>query len=281
MAAPSYAGRMATLLDEERPFALVTVIRARGVAGYAPGQKLIAPDSGAVEGDMPPGAVREAIAAAARPAIADEHIRLARFAPDGAPLPTRGGSLRQAEQREGAVVEVSIQPHLPQEQLIIAGAGHIGEPLAQIAKVLGYRVTVIDDRAHFANRERFPEADRVIAADFAAAMGTLRLHVRTYIVLVTRGHEHDEAILQQIIGSPAPYIGMIGSKRRVLVVFERLVAEGIPDEKLHRVYAPIGLDIGARWPEEIALAIMAEIVNLRRGGGAPSLALRRQSTAAG
>ena len=276
MATPSYAGRMAALLDEERPFALVTVIRAQGGAGYVPGQKLIVTDCGTVEGDVPPGAVREAIAAAAQAAIAGEHIQLARFTPAGAPLPARGGSLRQAELREGAVVEVSIQPHLPQEHLIIAGAGHIGEPLAQIAKVLGYRVTVVDDREHFANRERFPDADRVIAAGFAETMAQLRLHMRTYIVLVTRGHEHDEAILEQIINSPAPYIGMIGSKRRVLVVFERLVADGIPDEKLHRVYAPIGLDIGARWPEEIALAIMAEIVNLRRGGGAPSLALRAQ-----
>ena len=231
MATSSYAGRMAALLDDERPFALVTVLRAREVAGYVPGQKLIVTDSGTVEGDLPPGAIREAIAAAAQAAIAAEHIQLARFTAAGAPLPARGGSLRQAEQREGAVVEVSIQPHLPQEHLIIAGAGHIGEPLAQIAKVLGYRVTVIDDRAHFANRERFPDADRVIAADFAATMAQLRLHMRTYIVLVTRGHEHDEAILEQIINSPAPYIGMIGSKRRVLVVFRAAGGRGYSRRK--------------------------------------------------
>ena len=191
MATTSYTGRMAALLDEERPFALVTVVRAHGVADYVPGQKLLVVGSGSANGDFPPGPVREAIAAAARDALANEHIQLARFAPDGVELPARRGSLRQAERQEEAAVEVSIQPHLPQEQLIIAGAGHIGAPLARVAKVLGYKVTVIDDREHFANRARFPEADEVIAADFAETIAKLRLHERTYIVLVTRGHEYD------------------------------------------------------------------------------------------
>jgi len=172
---------------------------------------------------------------------------------------------------------VAIEPHLPQPHLVILGAGHIGTALARLARLLRFAVTVIDDRALFANRERFPDADQVIVGDFAAELGRLQITPWTYVVLVTRGHEHDETSLQQIVDSPAPYIGMIGSRRRVLLVFRHLEELGIPAEKLDRVYAPIGLDIGARTPEEIALAIMAEIVKVRRGGRAQSLALRQQA----
>ncbi|HEX2187226.1 MAG TPA: XdhC family protein, partial [Chloroflexota bacterium] len=137
-------------------------------------------------------------------------------------------------------------------------------------------VTVIDDRARFASRERFPEAEEVLVAPFQEAIAQQTITPWTYLVLVTRGHEHDEATLRRVVGSPAPYIGMIGSRRRVLLVFQRLTAAAVPDEFLDRIYAPIGLDIGARWPEEIALAIMAEIVKVRRGGRAESLALRHR-----
>jgi xanthine dehydrogenase accessory factor len=133
---------------------------------------------------------------------------------------------------------------------------------------------VIDDRERFASRERFPDADEVIAAPFEEAIDRQTITPWTYLVLVTRGHEHDEATLRRVVGSPAPYIGMIGSRRRVMVVFQRLAAADVPSHFLDRIYAPIGLDIGGRWPEEIALAIMAEIVKVRRGGRAESLAWR-------
>jgi xanthine dehydrogenase accessory factor len=139
-------------------------------------------------------------------------------------------------------------------------------------------VTVIDDRARFANRERFPDADDIVVDQFDQAIAGQRITPWTYLVLVTRGHEHDEATLQQVVGSDAPYIGMIGSRRRVLVVFKRLAELGVPEAFLKRVYAPIGLDIGSRTPEEIALAIMAEIVNVRRHGAARSLALWQRSS---
>jgi xanthine dehydrogenase accessory factor len=176
-------------------------------------------------------------------------------------------------------VELALEPMLPPPRLIIVGAGHIAVPLARLGKLLGFEVTVIDDRARFASRDRFPDADEIVVDAFDRAIERQTITPWTYLVLVTRGHEHDEATLRRVVGSPAPYIGMIGSRRRVLLVFQRLAREGVPERFLDRVYAPVGLDIGSRTPEEIALAIMAEIVNVRRGGRAPSLSLRQRPVA--
>jgi xanthine dehydrogenase accessory factor len=268
------AARILALLEERSPFCLATVVYARGV-GLVPGQKLVVHPDGTTEGSLGGGPLEAAVRAAATEQLRREDIALARFAPDGAPLPARR-ALRQAE-GDPAVVEVSLEPMLPPPRLIVVGAGHIAVPLVQYAHICGFEVTVIDDRARFASRERFPAAEEVIVDDFEAAVARQRITPWTYVVLVTRGHEHDEATLQRIVDSPTPYIGMIGSRRRVLLVFQRLIARGVPDHFLDRIYAPIGLDINARWPEEIALAIMAEIVKVRRGGRAQSLALRHRA----
>lgn len=169
-------------------------------------------------------------------------------------------------------VEVQARP----PHLVIAGAGHIALPLAAIAHVCDFQVTVLDDRPQYANPERFPTAERVIAGEFTAELRALRAEGRldrhTYVVLVTRGHQHDVDCLVEILGDPVAYIGMIGSQRRVRAVFDLLEGEkGIPAQEFDRVYAPIGLDIGARTPAEIAVCIMAEIINVLRGGSSPSL----------
>jgi xanthine dehydrogenase accessory factor len=130
---------------------------------------------------------------------------------------------------------------------------------------------VLDDRPAFANRERFPEADEVLAADFGETLSTYPLDDQIYIAIMTRGHSHDMECLLQVIESPVPYIGMIGSRRRVRGVFDLVKAEGYSKEALARVHAPIGLDIGAQTPEEIALSVMAEVVKARRGGTGSSL----------
>jgi xanthine dehydrogenase accessory factor len=133
-------------------------------------------------------------------------------------------------------------------------------------------VIVLDDRILFANRERFPDADAVRVGDMAEELKAMAITPSTYIVLITRGHKYDEPCLREIIHSNAKYVGMIGSRRRIKACFERFKnEEKIAEEVLARVYAPIGLDIGTETPEEIALAIMAEIVKVRRGGTAKSL----------
>lgn len=158
-------------------------------------------------------------------------------------------------------------------RLVIVGAGHIAVPLARMAKLLDFQVVVLDDRPEYANQERFPEADQILVGPYRETLRGVDLDSDSHIVLVTRGHVHDQACLEEVLNGPAAYIGMIGSRRRVRTVMAHVHANGHDLENLKRVYAPVGLDIGARTPAEIALAIMAEIVNVRRGGRAPSLAL--------
>ncbi|MGI9058140.1 MAG: XdhC family protein [Ktedonobacteraceae bacterium] len=177
---------------------------------------------------------------------------------------------------ENAWAELFVEPFTPRPVLLIAGAGHIAAPLAAIAHLMNFSVSVTDDRASFATRERFPDAQRLLVGDIEATLKNYPITPRTHIVLVTRAHAHDVQGLRAILDSPAAYIGMIGSQRRVWAVFKLLHEEGIPAEKLLRVQAPIGLDLGGSTPEEISLGIMAEITLLRRGGSgnAMSAALR-------
>jgi len=131
----------------------------------------------------------------------------------------------------------------------------------------GFEVVVIDDRESYANRERFPEAKDVYAEDFDHALSQLTPNQSSYLVIVTRGHRDDMRVLRWAVDTPAKYIGMIGSQRKVIAIYKELDKEGIAAEKLARVYAPVGLDIGAITPEEIAIAIVAEMIAIRRGAG--------------
>ncbi len=165
-----------------------------------------------------------------------------------------------------AWAEIFIEPFVPDPVLLIAGAGHIAAPLAALAHLMNFSVSVTDDRASFASHERFPTAKQLLVGDIESILKNYPITPRTHIVLVTRAHAHDVQGLRAIIDSPAAYIGMIGSQRRVWAVFKLLHEEGIPAEKLARVRAPIGLDLGGGTPEEIALCIMAEIILLRHSG---------------
>lgn len=157
------------------------------------------------------------------------------------------------------------QPVASPEELIILGAGHVGQALAAIGKLVGFAVTVFDDRPSFASAERFPTADHIMVDVFDRVLGQIKIGSTSYIVIVTRGHRYDELCLRQILETEPAYVGMIGSRRKVEGVLASLQQEGRPREKLARVYAPIGLDIGAQEPAEIAVSIMAEIIQVRRG----------------
>jgi xanthine dehydrogenase accessory factor len=175
-------------------------------------------------------------------------------------------------------VFVEVQRRAP--ELIIVGAGHIAVPLAQMASLCDFAVTVLDDRVSFADSERFPTARRVIAAPLRETLRELPIDPDTFIVLVTRGHSHDVECLLEVLDKPAAYIGMIGSQRRVAAVFELLQTEmGIDPAKFDRVSAPIGIAIGAKTPAEIAVCILAEIINVLRGGPAVSISEHRRERA--
>lgn len=149
-------------------------------------------------------------------------------------------------------------------KLIIVGAGHISRVLAHMLLPLGFSIHVIDDRADYANAERFPQPMRTTAGDIATLLEAWSIDGNTYIVIVTRGHKHDEIALQAVVDSPAKYIGMIGSRRKIKVIFDDLRRAGVTDASLSKVHAPIGLDISAVTTDEIAVSIAAELVSVRR-----------------
>lgn len=250
-------------LDRREAVAVVTVTDADGAYVEMIGRHcLVWFDHGrAPVGALDLGAAMETIVAQARDAL---------FVRDH-----RHIDHRDARGYAKVFIEVQVQP----PHLIVVGAGHIAVPLAQIGSINDFEVTVLDDRPQYAHVSRFPTADRVIAGPFREELRTLRaagkLDHHTYIVLVTRGHQYDVDCLLEVLDDPLAYIGMIGSQRRVRAVFELLEREQrIPPEKFDRVYAPVGIDIGARTPAEIAVCIMAEIINVMRSG--PAQPLSRQ-----
>jgi xanthine dehydrogenase accessory factor len=165
-------------------------------------------------------------------------------------------------------------------RIVICGAGHVGAALAKLASFAGYRATLIDDRAEFLTRERFPdELIELVATESWAegARNAIGIGTGVSVAIVTRGHAEDEECLRAVMTTNPDYVGLIGSKRRTNIVLERLRATGVAEEKLARVRGPVGLDIGAVTPEEVALAILAEIVAERRGGTGGSLSAWRRS----
>ena len=160
--------------------------------------------------------------------------------------------------QNGVLIErITTPPHL-----VLCGAGHVSVSTAKIAKMVGFRVTVIDERTDFANRERFPEADEILNVPFADALNTIG-DPNTYYVIVTRGHKDDNLCLRTILDKPYTYCGMIGSRSKIKVVFDDLRLQGYSEEQLKTVHSPIGLPIGANTPEEIAVCIVAEMIQVK------------------
>lgn len=148
-------------------------------------------------------------------------------------------------------------------RVFIFGAGHVSLSVAKLAKMVGFSITVIDDRAEFANEQRFPDADEILVADLNHAFEQLEIFPTSYILIITRGHLHDKIVLQQALSTPAGYIGMIGSKKKRNAIYKALMEEGFSKEALEKVYSPIGLEINAETPEEIAVSIVGELIQKR------------------
>jgi xanthine/CO dehydrogenase XdhC/CoxF family maturation factor len=169
---------------------------------------------------------------------------------------------------KGSRVTLVIEIIRPELELLIFGGGHVGQAVALIGALTGYRVTVVDDREEFASRQRLPDpAINLVVSDYGSASERVNISTNTAVVIVTRGHQYDELCLKNVIDSSANYIGMIGSRKRVLSVFKKLAGEGVSESALNRVHAPIGLSIGARSPQEIGVAIVAEIINHQNNPG--------------
>ncbi len=161
-------------------------------------------------------------------------------------------------------VHLFVEPISSEPTLYLFGGGHVAQQIAPLAKMVGFKVVVLDDRPDYANRDRFPVADDIVVEDFARVAERVPVEENSYLVIVTRGHMHDYTVLKQFLRSPARYIGMIGSRRKRDALYRRLLEEGFSEEELARVHAPIGLDIGAETPEEIAVSVVAEMIKVRR-----------------
>jgi xanthine dehydrogenase accessory factor len=171
-------------------------------------------------------------------------------------------SLIKLESNQDAPV-VFVEPLEPDAVLYLFGAGHVSTMVAPLAKMVGFRVSIIDDREDFANRKRFANADEIIVCSFKEAFQQIAINSASYIAIITRGHIHDRDVLKEALATGAAYIGMIGSLRKRDIIYQALMEEGLAKEKLEQVHSPIGLDIGAETPEEIALSIVAEMVRAR------------------
>ena len=158
---------------------------------------------------------------------------------------------------------ILLEPFIPKPRLIIFGGGHIAKPLSEFAARIGFSLTVIDDRPFFANVGRFPEADKVICEDFEKSFNLINIRKSDYIVVITRGHRYDGVVLREVLKYDVSYVGMIGSRRRVAGMMEELLSEGFSEEKLKLVNSPIGLDIGAITPDEIAISIVAQLISFK------------------
>lgn len=162
---------------------------------------------------------------------------------------------------------LTTEAFIPQPDLYIFGAGHVSRPTAELASAVNFRTVVLDDRADFANRERFPQAAEIhVLPDFKDCFAGLEVNDNSYIIIVTRGHLHDKTVLGQALATPARYVGMIGSSKKRNAIYDALRDEGVAQKEIDRCYCPIGLSIGAQTPEEIAVSIVGELIQKRAGG---------------
>jgi xanthine dehydrogenase accessory factor len=244
-------------LERGEDVALVTIVRTRGSTPQRVGAKMLVYPDGRTVGTIGGGCYEHDALGKAREALAARRPVLAEYVLSDDVAQETGLIC-------GGQMEVFIEPLQPTPRLLIVGAGHVGFQLARVAGGLGFRVQVIDDREKYASAERFPGAD-VVVDDIPGWLSRAEIPPSAFVVVVTRGHRHDLDALRALAPRELGYLGLIGSRAKVARLFEALAAEGVPDEALARVHAPIGLDIGAVTPAEIAVAIAAELVAVRYG----------------
>jgi xanthine dehydrogenase accessory factor len=249
------------LRRDGRRGAVATIVNVRGSIPSFKTAKMLVRDDGSIVGTIGGGCVEADVWQAAREVMESEKPRTLTFDLNQDPKYDTGLVC-------GGTLEVFIEPVLPPALLYIFGAGHVAANLCQVAANAGFDPIVTDDRTSYATKERFPAAREVRALDFDEATKQLDPNETSYIVIVTRGHRDDMRLLRWAVQTRARYIGMIGSKRKVIGIFKTLREEGVPARLFDRVHAPIGLDIGAITPEEIAVAITAELIAFRRHAGA-------------
>jgi len=236
--------------------ALATIVHTNGSIPSYESSRMLVRDDGSIVGTIGGGCVEADVWAAAKEVMEKESPRKMVFTLNNEASYDNGLIC-------GGTLEVFVEPILPQPMAYIFGGGHISMALAKSASAAGFGIVVVDDREQFANKERFPMAQELYT-DYADAFARLSPNAASYLVIVTRGHRDDMRVLAWAVRTQARYIGMIGSKRKVISVYQALEKEGYRPQEFARVYAPMVLEIGALSPEEIAISITAELVAVRR-----------------
>jgi xanthine dehydrogenase accessory factor len=236
--------------------ALATIVHTNGSIPSYESSRMLVREDGSIAGTIGGGCVEADVWAAAKEVMQKEAPRKMVFNLNNEASYDNGLIC-------GGTLEVFVEPILPQPVVVLFGGGHISTALAKAASAAGFGVTVVDDRETFANAERFPMAQEIFTS-YEDAYKKMLPNASTYLVIVTRGHRDDMRVLAWAVRTEARYVGMIGSKRKVLSVYKALESEGYKPEEFERVYAPMGLEIGALSPEEIATSIVAELIAVRR-----------------
>ena len=249
---------MAGALERGEPAALVTIVAARGSTPQRVGAKMLVFADGRIVGTIGGGCYENDAFWKAREAITSRRPELVHYELDDDFAQETGLIC-------GGQMDVYIEPIEPSPELYIVGAGHVGFHLARVAHEVGFRVHVVDDREKFANRERFPDAVEIVVEDIPAWIGRTQLPAHAYAVIVTRGHTNDLEALRALAPRDLRYLGLIGSRAKVARIYDQLLADQISPETLAHVHAPIGLDIGAVTPQEIAVSILAELIAVKHG----------------
>jgi len=249
---------LVNLISKGERVVLVTVISSRGSAPRKAGAKMLIKEDGTSIGTVGGGGVEHQICQKAIEVINSGEPQIVHL--------DLSGREKEAAMICGGQMDVFLEPILPSETLYLCGAGHISQSTALIGKMLGFQVVVIDPRPEYNNSDRFPDADSLIIEEYDSAFSKLNVDDEDgYIVIYTPGHVLDEKCLEFAVGTKAKYIGMIGSKKKVKEVKERLLQKGVSRQQLDRVCAPIGIEIGAETPQEIAISILAEIIRVKKG----------------
>ena len=237
--------------------AIATIVQVHGSIPSYESAKMLVREDGSMMGTVGGGCVEAEVWNAAREVIETEKPRHLTFNL-GQDAASDNGLIC------GGQLDIFVEPVIPPPHAFIFGAGHISKSLSKVAALAGFATTIIDNRDTFANRERFPEADEVFAEEYEDVFAKLPINELSYLIIVTRGHRDDLRVLRLAVATDARYIAMIGSKRKVINVVKELEQEGIARDRIERIHAPMGLDIGAISPEEIAIAVVAEMIAVRR-----------------
>jgi xanthine dehydrogenase accessory factor len=250
---------IARLRAEGEKGAIATVISSRIPAALKDKSKLVLRADGTMFGGIGEGGfIEDYVRQKAEEVMREDYLAVLQFE-IGEDEAQRWGL------EAGDTLDVFVEPIIAIPTLYLFGGGHVSLQIARVAKTVGFKIVVIDDRPAFANKERFPMADETRVEDLYTVFERLKIDDQSYIVAVTRGHQHDEPVIEQAIHTEARYIGMIGSKRKISRMWKKLIERGADKARLAQVHAPIGLEIGADTPEEIAVSIVAQLIQSRRG----------------